>query len=93
MAAKIAREKCVWQSFGKRFRIWAVAHHEKLHGEVFFPQLSIGACQNIEIFLAGNAADIEQAHLAVPWSEFLPETRVAPLRIEKLGIETARENL
>src|SRR6202022_1308888 len=67
--------------------------HKKFDRQSLVAQTLVSLRQNVEVLLFGNPADIEQANFAVGGrSEFFPEGGIAPLWIEKLMIEAAREN-
>src|SRR3984893_3857737 len=70
-----------------------MADDEELDRQSLVAPAAIRVCQNIEILLFRNAADIEQANLAISGhSILLPERGIALLGIEELMIEPARKN-
>ena len=50
---------------------------KKLNRESFFAQTTISVSQKIEVFFSRNAADVEQANLAVGRSEFFKKRGIA----------------
>src|SRR5207244_5746379 len=64
-AGEITGEDCIRESFGKRLRVRSMPDDEKLDRQSLLAETAVCVCQNIEIFLARNPADIEQAHFAV----------------------------
>src|SRR4051794_7979901 len=70
-----------------------MADDEELDRHFIVAQAAISLHQDVQVFLAGNASDVEQAHMSVVFPELIPELRVPPAGMKKLGIESTRKNL
>ena len=59
-----------------------MTHDKQLDRQTFVAQTAISRSQKIQVFLARNAAHIEQANFAIAGAEFFEERRVAPRRMK-----------